>query len=577
MYPETPNNTHIHMLEGQLEDREQYYRQIIQSLPGAFYICNAEGFITYFNKKVADLWGREPELGKDKWFGSWRIFRPNGDPLPFEASPMAITLKEGRSIPGEEIIVERPDGIRYNLLTQPQPIFNAKGKVIGAYNILVDITERKTIDDDLIEKSKSWEILNQIGKTISSQLDLDKVVQAITDAATEISGAQFGAFFYNVLNDKGESYTLYTISGVPKEAFSKFPMPRNTAIFSPTFHGEGIVRSDDITKDPRYGKNSPYFGMPKGHLPVTSYLAVPVISRTGEVIGGLFFGHSKPGIFTLKSENLVAAIASQAAIAMDNSKLYEASKMDKQKLAIINTELNEKNEELKRTNVDLDNFIYTASHDLKAPVSNIEGLLSTLSDILNEGTSSKEEINSILNMMSISANRFSKTIKDLTTITKIQKDFEEEMAEKVNIPDLIEDIKLANSSLIASAGASIILDCENCMEITFSRKNMKSILHNLISNAIKYKSSLRPPEVHISIEKADGYIILKVKDNGLGLDADKQKKLFSMFKRFHDHVEGTGIGLYLVKRIITNAGGKVEVESQPDIGSTFKVYFKDQI
>lgn len=111
------------------------------------------------------------------------------------------------------------------------------------------------------------------------------MVQIVTDAGVAISGAEFGAFFYNVLNERGESYMLYTLSGAPIAAFSKFPMPRNTQVFAPTFNGEGIVRSDDITKDPRYGRNAPRRGMPEGHLPVRSYLAVPVISRTGEVLG----------------------------------------------------------------------------------------------------------------------------------------------------------------------------------------------------------------------------------------------------------------------------------------------------
>ena len=123
------------------------------------------------------------------------------------------------------------------------------------------------------------ETLNNVGAIVASDLDRDKVVQAVTDAATELTTAEFGAFFYNVVNDSGESYTLYTISGVPREAFSKFPMPRNTEVFEPTFKGTGVVRSDDITKDPRYGHNAPHHGMPAGHLPVRSYLAVPVKGR----------------------------------------------------------------------------------------------------------------------------------------------------------------------------------------------------------------------------------------------------------------------------------------------------------
>lgn len=186
------------------------------------------------------------------------------------------------------------------------------------------------------------ELLVNTSKLISSEVNLEKLVQRITDLGTELTGAAFGAFFYNVINQSGEKYVLYTISGVPKEAFSKFPMPRNTAIFNPTFQGLGIVRYDDVTKQPHFGQNAPYHGMPKGHLPVRSYLAAPVISAfDGEVFGGLFFGHPEPGVFTEDTEKLVSGIAGQAAIAMSNARLFDEKQRSENKLreqnAVINT------------------------------------------------------------------------------------------------------------------------------------------------------------------------------------------------------------------------------------------------
>lgn len=573
MMARIPSLSKFEIVEGGIEKREQFYLQIFQHLNVPLYTVDSAGYITFYNEGAALLWGCKPKLGKDRWCGANKMYQINGEPLPHEFSPMANAIKEALILPAQEIIIEQPNGTRRQIISWPQPIFDIEGKLMGGVNTLEDITDRKNTEEELREKNKFWEILNHIGKTISSKLDLNNVVQAITDAATKISGAQFGAFFYNVINKNGEFYTLYTISGVPKEAFEKFPMPRNTKIFAPTFHGSGILRSDDITKDPRYGKNYPYHGMPKGHLPVKSYLAVPVISRMGKVIGALFFGHSDPGIFTQKTEDLVTSFSAQASIAMDNSMLYESSKNNQEKLAKINEELNKKNEELQKINIDLDNFIYTASHDLKAPVNNIEGLINVLSDTLKNGNSTQENINSIFQMMNQSIHQFSKTINDLTTITKIQKDIDEDIPEKINLHELIEDIKLLNGDLIANTGARIIYDPENLSDISFSRKNLKSILYNLITNAIKYRSPDRVPEIYIFTETTDNYIILCVQDNGLGLEEKKLQKLFSMFKRFHDHVDGTGIGLYLVKRIITNAGGKVEVESQVNKGSTFKVYF----
>ncbi|HEX8618551.1 MAG TPA: ATP-binding protein, partial [Thermoanaerobaculia bacterium] len=177
--------------------------------------------------------------------------------------------------------------------------------------------------------TERYDQLADVARDVAGRLDLDAIVQRITDAATTLTGAQFGAFFYNVIRPDGEAYTLYTISGVPREHFSKFPMPRNTHVFAPTFAGTGILRSANILEDPRYGKNAPYHGMPAGHLPVVSYLAVPVKSRTGEVLGGLFFGHSDTSVFGETEEKIAEALAGHAAVALDNVRLYESLERDR--------------------------------------------------------------------------------------------------------------------------------------------------------------------------------------------------------------------------------------------------------
>lgn len=207
---------------------------------------------------------------------------------------------------------------------------------------------RRQTERRLRDESRVLEVLNKVGTAVAAELDLERAVQVVTDAATELTGAAFGAFFYNVLDEEGGSYMLYTLSGAPLEAFAKFAMPRNTEVFAPTFMGTGIVRSDDITKDPRFGRNSPYHGMPKGHLAVCSYLAAPVVSRTGEVIGGLFFGHPQPGIFTERAERVLVGIAAQAAVAIDNARLYQAAQAEIAKRTRAQEALHELNATLER-------------------------------------------------------------------------------------------------------------------------------------------------------------------------------------------------------------------------------------
>ena len=180
------------------------------------------------------------------------------------------------------------------------PVRRADGTIIGASKIARDISERKAVEAQLARQAERLTHLNRAALLVSQDLDLERIVQAVTDIATELSGARFGAFFYNVLGDEGESYLLFSLSGAPREAFERFGMPRNTAVFDPTFRGAGTIRSDDIRKDPRYGLSAPHHGMPEGHLPVVSYLAVPVISRSGAVLGGLFFGHDEPAMFNAR-------------------------------------------------------------------------------------------------------------------------------------------------------------------------------------------------------------------------------------------------------------------------------------
>ncbi|GAC1410484.1 MAG: hypothetical protein NVSMB57_04290 [Actinomycetota bacterium] len=188
------------------------------------------------------------------------------------------------------------------------------------------LTRQRSSEDRLREETEVVEALHSVAQTLAGELDLKRTIQAVTDASTQLSGAKFGAFFYTQESASGELLTLYALSGAPEEAFSKFPLPRNTEIFAPTFSGTQVMRLDDVHEDPRYGHNSPYKGMPPGHLPVRSYLAVPVKRRTGEVLGGLFFGHPEPARFTEAHERIVLGIAGQAAIAMENARLYESER-----------------------------------------------------------------------------------------------------------------------------------------------------------------------------------------------------------------------------------------------------------
>jgi PAS domain S-box-containing protein len=416
-----------------------------------------------------------------------------------------------------------------------------------------DLTERKRTEEEIREQARTLALINQIGTSLNRQLDLDKIVQDLTEVATQLTGAQFGAFFYNVQNPSGGTYMLYSLAGAPRSAFDKFPMPRATEIFHPTFAGLGVIRSDDITKDPRYGKNEPFYGMPEGHLPVRSYLAVPVKSQAGEVIGGLFFGHSQEGVFTQTHSDMLEGIAAQGAIAIDNARLYR-------RLSSLNVELErrveERTRELQAANQELEGFTYSVSHDLRAPLRAI--IASSM--ILREdfGSVLPKDASEQLIRQAEAAKKLGTLIDELLRLSRLGR------------------AELVRSEIDLSAMAAELAKEQSRPDITFQidpdlklfgdPRLLRLVLWNLIDNAAKF--SPKGGTIHVG-QRADGTYF--VADEGIGFDMQYAHKLFLPFERLHrdDEFAGTGIGLANVQRIVNRHGGRVWAESERGKGSTF--------
>jgi PAS domain S-box-containing protein len=296
-----------------------FLRKIVDALPAVVAYVAADQTYRFVSRNY------------ERWFGDacdaligrklHDILGPTGYA---RAEPYITRALSGQEASFEATLAPERKGPRWVRGTY-LPDFDEQGSVRGFVALIVDISEQKQSEERLQEEARVKESLARLGAGLISGLDLDGMFKLLTDEATALCRAQFGAFFYNVEKPGSESYMLYTVSGVPREAFSKFPMPRKTAVFAPTFEGTAIVRSDDITEDPRYGKNAPRRGMPEGHLPVRSYLAVPVVARSGKAYGGLFFGHEQRAVFTERDELALVAVAAQAAVAIDNAELHAAT------------------------------------------------------------------------------------------------------------------------------------------------------------------------------------------------------------------------------------------------------------
>jgi PAS domain S-box-containing protein len=296
-----------------------WLRSIVDVLPAVVaYVTNDQ---TY----------RFVSRGYERWFGvdsdalvGQKLCDVLGPAGYARALPYITSALAGEKTGFEARLDYRDKGPRW-IRASYLPDFDEAKRVRGFVAHVVDISEQKETEERLSEEARVKECLARLSAALISDLDLDAMFKRLTDEATLLCRAQFGAFFYNVEKPDSERYMLYTVSGVPREAFSKFPMPRKTAVFAPTFEGGVVVRSADITEDPRYGKNAPLRGMPEGHLPVRSYLAVPVVARSGKVHGGMFFGHEQRAVFSERDELALTAVAAQAAIAIDNAALHAAT------------------------------------------------------------------------------------------------------------------------------------------------------------------------------------------------------------------------------------------------------------
>jgi signal transduction histidine kinase/DNA-binding response OmpR family regulator len=425
--------------------------------------------------------------------------------------------------------------------------------------------------------------IQRIGSALASELDLERIVQLVTDEATLLTGAQFGAFFYNVVDPQlGESYMLYSLAGVPRERFAGFPHPRATPVFAPTFRGEGPVRSDDITKDPRYGQWAPYHGMPKGHLPVRSYLAVPVRSRTGEVLGGLFFGHETTGVFTEREERLVVGVAGWTAVAMDNARLYAGERQAR-----------ESAEAAARTKTE---FLATMSHEFRTPLNAVLGYAQLLElGVLGPNTPAQQ---AHLERLQASARHLLGLIDDVLDVAKVD-------ADRL----MVRRDRLLTGAVVAAAVAVVqpqattkgvrLIDTgagEQGVPYVGDEHRVRQILVNLLANAVKFTPSggevtvscgtareLDPgvwqgatPALGDDDRDSGGWVFVRITDTGPGIHPELLGKLFEPFVQgdaalTREH-GGTGLGLAISRRLARLMSGDVVARSHAGTGATFTLW-----
>jgi PAS domain S-box-containing protein len=513
---------------------------IAKDLDGIIQSCNAAAE-RVFGYSAAELVGRPVRM----------LIPPDRQA---EEDDILARLRRGERVAHFETVRVRKDGRAIDVSLTISPVLDASGAIIGASKIARDVTALKAAERDhvrlLEENAAITAALNDVGAIVASDLDRETVVQAVTDAATELTTAAFGAFFYNLVDDNGESYTLYTISGAPREAFAAFPMPRNTEVFAPTFAGAGAVRSADITRDGRYGHNPPFLGMPPGHLPVRSYLAVPVKGRSGQVIGGLFFGHEDTGRFTEVHERLAVGIASWASVALENARMYEAA-----------TEASR----LK------DDFLASLSHELRTPLNAILGYAR----MLRTGVIGPERHDKAIATIERNATSLTQIVEDVLDISRIVAGKMRLDVQPVDVPEIIRHAIDAVTPAADARGVRLeaLLD-PLAAPVSGDPGRLQQILWNLLSNAVKFTN--RGGKVQVRLERVNSHLEISVSDTGIGIAPEFLPHVFERFRQAQGGSArergGLGLGLSIARQLTEMHGGTIEAASGGlGHGSTFRI------
>ena len=428
------------------------------------------GIITSWNRAAERIFGytRDEAIGKPVAILA--------DPDHRDEMPGILSrIREGQRVEHYETRRRRKNGQIIDVALTVSPVRGADDRIVGASKIARDISDRKRTEQELAELLASErdsrriaELLNRAAPRLAAELNSARLHGGGPPILRQRWWARRVRCVYSKVRRRGgESWTPQTFSGMRREAFEGFAMSRNMDLFRPLLRGVGIVRCEDVTQDDQYGPVPP-------DLPVRSYLGAQVVARSGEILGGLFFGHSVIGRFTASHDAIITGIAAQAGIAMDNARLFEQARWAQ-------TELKRSNEELRRVNRDLEVFAYSASHDLQEPLRTI-AISAQL--IARSGHQSQDTEGPVLLGNILAATRRMRTlIQDLLAYATATK-YEEGQAPSVDAGRVFADVVENLRGLIAEAGATVTAGALPSVGIHEGR--LAQLFQNLIeSNALK--------------------------------------------------------------------------------------------
>jgi len=430
---------------------------------------------------------------------------------------------------------------------------------------VLDITPRINAEEALRDEARLVETIQRIGSVVTAELDIDRLMQRVTDEATAFTGAEFGAFIYEVADPDGKQHVMFALAGIPRqrgatsaedaETEESEPLPRALSLtIAP--EDDAIVRSDDLPRDPRYSHLRPFDDIPGEHPPVRSHLGVPVISRTGRVLGRLLFAHSLPGLFTVRDERVATGIASWASVAMDNAWLYEEERRSRAEAQSANRVKSE--------------FLTAMSHELRTPLNAIAGYAELIALGLR-GPVTHEQAEDLARIQHNQRHLLS-LINDILNFARLEAGHLHFDLRDVPVAELLSRLGPLVEPLIRAR--SLEYDCRLDgipVAAHADPDKVQQILINLLSNAIKFTQP--GGRIGIDYDASDGAVKIRVRDTGAGVSADKLETMFEPFvqldRRLTSSHEGTGLGLAISRDLARGMGGDLAASSTPGQGSCF--------
>ncbi|WP_375433953.1 PAS domain S-box protein [uncultured Hymenobacter sp.] len=506
------------------------FETLTNTIPHLVWASSPAGATEYFNQQWYDYTGSTPE--KAQGIGWQQAIHP--DDLPVVQEQWAAALQNGKPYQIETRLRSAAGAYRW-FLVRATPLRNDQGVIIRWFGADTDIHDQKRLEQALLESEQYFRVM------------ADRVPVVIWVTLPDGRCTYLNQQWYDYSGQtEAQALNFGWLDAVhPDEAAPARTVFQDSNARQVPFNYVYRLKSKDGTY--RWFAD---MGQPK-------------FNSAGEYEG---FVGAVVDIHERKMAEHALRLASQK-LATTNKDLRTAN----QQSELANAELAFTNEQLTRINQDLDNFVYTASHDLRQPVNNLAGVFEELK---RSATFHDPEAEQLVEMFEGALNQIHSTIQGLAEVVHVERRNDEAPLEPVALLPLTSGVIQSMQSQVDAAEAEFELDFNAVPTVRFAQLNLQSILYNLLSNALKYAHPDRKPVVRVSSETTkNGTPVLVVQDNGLGLDMARYgDDLFKMFRRFHDHVAGSGMGLYLVKRIVQQAGGHIKVDSTVGVGTTFRIY-----